>query len=257
MEKKIKKNIKETLGQNVIHRKEFNFSLTEKQFEDPTSKDYYTFTGLASTFNNIDLQDDMVMPGAFTNTIKAWNKSEADLPMLWSHNREEPIGIFKEMRETDEGLEVKGYFPQKRKDDFVENRVIPQLEIGSVRSMSIGYKLDRFEIDRTGRDEYFKLLEISLREISLVVIPANPLAVITSLKAEDIKKYDERTLEEKFTKEGVKFSYKVAKAIISALKANSSRDGTVISNRDDVNKDISAKDINKIMKKFNNILGEA
>lgn len=232
--------------------KNFGFKLINKQFDDPQNPDYYTFKGLASTFGNVDLQGEVVVRGAFKQTIKDWKKLDRDLPMLWQHNRDEPIGVFKNLKETKEGLEVTGYFPTARKDSFVEERVIPQLEIGSIRTMSISGWKKNYTIDDD--TDIWYLNELDLNEISLVTSPANPLAVITSLKAQDLEKYDIRNLEKMLTKSGVTFSQSLAKKIISMLK-NSYRDVADTGKRDVVEDDLSNNDKNDILDKLNEILG--
>lgn len=43
------------------------------------------FTAIVSVFNNVDSVRDVVMPGAFTDTLKAWAESGDPIPVIWSH----------------------------------------------------------------------------------------------------------------------------------------------------------------------------
>lgn len=143
--------------------------------DDDEDDRFFIFEGLASTFGNLDLVDDIVMPGAFKESI------EKQLPViLWQHNSHEPIGMPIEIRETIEGLFIKARLPKD--DTFVSGRVIPQLRIGSIKTMSIGFITIEFDIDLED-PRIRKLTKVDLKEISLVTFAANPKAVITGIKS--------------------------------------------------------------------------
>ena len=61
-----------------------------------------TVEGYASLFGVVDSARDMVMPGAFADTLKARNLRR--VPMLFQHDPAEPIGIWLELREDWRGL---------------------------------------------------------------------------------------------------------------------------------------------------------
>ena len=63
-----------------------------------------TFEGLASTFGNVDLDGDVIEPGAFKDSIK----QPGAVKLLWQHDAKQPIGVWKSIRETKSGLEVRG-----------------------------------------------------------------------------------------------------------------------------------------------------
>lgn len=165
----------------------FNVKALENEAADPN---FFKFEGLASTFGNIDLVDDIVMPGAFTESLK--NETPV---ILWQHRQGEPIGMPIELRETEKGLFVRAQLP--RSDDLVKGRVIPQMEVGSIKSMSIGFIVEEFTIDE---NNIRKLEKIRLKEISLVTFPANPLADVTGMKQEPITKVDIDRVNEVKTK---------------------------------------------------------
>jgi len=134
---------------------------------------YFYFEGYGSTFGNIDLGDDIVARGAFTESLK-----QRKPKLLWQHKINEPMGIFTEVYEDEKGLFVRGKMPKE--DNFVSGRVIPQMKIGSVDSMSIGFRTIITEWDK--EDEVRTLKKVDLFEISLVTIPMNPAAVVTGMK---------------------------------------------------------------------------
>lgn len=142
-------------------------------------EDYYIFEGYASTFGNRDYGDDIVMSGAFLETIAELmaSKRTGKLPALWQHDTEVPVGSYTEFREDGHGLFVKGRLPKA--DTFVSGRVVPQMKAESVTCMSIGYSTLDYVIEGGVR----LLKKLKLWEISLVTTPMNPMAHITGLKS--------------------------------------------------------------------------
>lgn len=187
-----------------------NFEVKEIKEDDDG---YFTFQGYASTYGNVDRGADIVEAGAFDETIKQYS-GEQKLPVLWQHNHDMPVGVYTEIRSDMKGLFVTGKMPKD--DAFVRDRVIPQMKVGSIRKMSIGYSVDDFEYDGDIR----KLKKLNLWEVSLVTIPMNNEADITGFKSFSIKDFDgmtERDIEKQL-RDGVKFSRESAKTIVSAIK---------------------------------------
>lgn len=134
---------------------------------------YFTFEGYASTFGNVDLGDDVILQGAFKKSLE----SNPEVPVLWQHQMAEPIGRSVQLIEDNKGLYIKAIMP---KDDWhVSGRVIPQMKIGSIKEMSIGY----FTIDSEMSNGVRQLKEIELFEVSLVTKAMNPKALINDFKA--------------------------------------------------------------------------
>lgn len=147
---------------------------------DSSGEKYFTFEGLLAAYGNVDHDNDMIEKGAFADWLtESKAAGQISVPVFWSHSSAEPIGVFptKEIKETDEGLWVKGILPKA--DSFVSGRVIPQMEVGSVRKMSIGYKVRDFEYKGSVRH----LKNIALWEGSLVALPANDNAKVTGFKS--------------------------------------------------------------------------
>lgn len=202
------------------------FTLT-KQSED---SGVYRFEGYGSTFNNVDLVGDRVIKGAFARTIDEWSRSGKNLPALWQHQKDMPIGVYESLSEDDKGLFVKGKLPLE--DSFVSGRLVPQLKIGSITAMSIGYYLWKYTIDE--ESGIWDLLEIELTEISLVTRPANPQAELTSIGKStplaDLEFLSERELEQ-ILRNGVSFSRKDAKKLVSLI-SKPNRDDYGLTERD-------------------------
>lgn len=168
-----------------MEKKQLNCKLTEIKSVDD-SEDYFIFEGYASTFGNVDRGDDIIVRGAFTETISELEKNATPIlgtkykkmmPALWQHDWAQPIGSFIEMAEDEKGLFVKALLPKD--DDFVKGRVIPQMKAGSISDMSIGFMIVEHSYEKSIR----KLEKVELYETSLVTIPMNPKAKVTNFKS--------------------------------------------------------------------------
>lgn len=139
--------------------------------------------GYGSTFDDEpDSYGDVVMKGAYTDTLAA-HKSAGTMPMmLWGHQSGElPIGDWLDMEEDDKGLFVKG---QVDLDDPVGERVHRALKRKSVRGLSIGYETLQSSPDPK-RKGVRRLEKLDLWEVSPVNFPAKHQAQITGVKGED------------------------------------------------------------------------
>ncbi|MGD8501539.1 MAG: HK97 family phage prohead protease, partial [Phycisphaerales bacterium] len=140
--------------------------------------EYFYFEGHAAVFNNIDRGGDRIVPGAFRETLSGGNS----VKILWQHKMSEPLGIPVDMHEDSKGLFVRGKMPKE--DTLVKGRVIPQMKIGAVNTLSIGYRVLEYNTEKT-EDEgtIWNLTKLELYEFSPVSIPMNPEATITGWKA--------------------------------------------------------------------------
>ena len=135
-------------------------------------------TAYVTTFNNVDKVGDVVAPGALDDFIKDFNKEpSATIPMLWQHNLDEMIGQWDKFEADSQG--VKGFgeiFTDVSRGNDVRNLI----KRGAVGSVSIGFQ----STDYVQKDDGILFKEIQLKEVSVVVNPANPRATITSAKTE-------------------------------------------------------------------------
>jgi HK97 family phage prohead protease len=161
--------------------KKIQVPFTIKQENIREDEEYFHFEGYASTFGNIDRDGDVIEKGAFLNSIDKLTKNDEKLPILWHHNIDMPLGIYLTIIEDDKGLFVKGRMPKN--DTFVKGRVIPQMQVGSVRKMSIGFWVGDSEWQTDGSKSRRHITEADLLEISPVSIPSNTQANIIAMKA--------------------------------------------------------------------------
>lgn len=130
--------------------------------------------GLGAVFRNRDLGGDIIAPGAFSKTLKA--PTQKVRPMLWMHKPDQVIGRWDSMKESDEGLVVKGILA----DTDLGNEIHTLLKMEAVRGLSIGYEVNDYSYDKSGARI---LKEIDLWEVSVVSMPMNPLATIQHVKS--------------------------------------------------------------------------
>lgn len=134
------------------------------------------FEGYASVFGMMDLGHDVVMPGAFRESIE--RRGIGGIKLLWQHDPAQPLGVWTSLEEDSRGLFVRGALdlcqPKSRE-------VLSLLKQGALDGLSIGY---RTEIDRKDPETGLRRLErIDLWEISLVTFPLLPQARVRSVKA--------------------------------------------------------------------------
>ena len=137
--------------------------------------DGWSFSGYASTFGNIDEGGDVVLRGAFTNSL-----AQRVPRLLWQHDMSEPIGRVVQLKEDDRGLH--GDFLISRTGRGHDAYVL--LKDGAIDSMSIGYIPEEQEFD--DQHNVRKLKSVDLLEISLVSIPMNEEARVTAVKAKQL-----------------------------------------------------------------------
>lgn len=140
-----------------------------------------TFSGLAATWD-LDLGGDVIHRGAFRETIEDWRKGSKALPLLDSHNYFSilsAVGKLTDAKETKAGLQTDWKVIPGPDGD----RVLDRLEAGVVDSMSIGYVAKAFDFSESEKEEgpfdlIRNLRKVELREVSLVLFPMQPNALI-------------------------------------------------------------------------------
>ncbi|WP_448216282.1 HK97 family phage prohead protease [Endozoicomonas sp. 2B-B] len=156
--------------------------LTKKRLDAPLKiksvSESGEFSGYGSVFGVKDSYSDIVLPGAFKESLNHWQE-KAQLPaMLWQHRMDEPIGVYTKMEEDDEGLYVEGRLLID--DDSLAKRAHAHMKAGSLSGLSIGYSLNDYEWDKD--KGAWLLKDIDLWEVSLVTFPANDEARISDVK---------------------------------------------------------------------------
>jgi uncharacterized protein len=132
------------------------------------------FSGYAAIFDVPDKGRDIIRAGAFAHSLQS--RSRYDVPLLWQHDQQEPVGIIESLREDARGLHITA----KLSLDSNRGRdAYALIKDGALSGLSIGYRA-RAAKPVPGRN-LRELQEVELIEISLVTLPMQPLARLTSL----------------------------------------------------------------------------
>jgi len=127
--------------------------------------------GLAAGYGNVDYGGDVMLPGSVTKSIQG----RKSIPMLMFHDQKRPVGAWTEFQETGEGLLVKGRFAMST---MAGKEAHAMTKDGALGGLSVGYNTLRDRVVGKARH----LIEVALHEVSLVTIPMNSKAIITSVK---------------------------------------------------------------------------
>src|SRR5689334_7852718 len=120
--------------------------------------------GYASLFGQVDQARDMIMPGAFAETLTA--RGLRRVPMLFQHDPSEPVGIWLELREDHRGLLARGrLIPEVARG----RELLSLVRAGAIDGLSIGFRTAKARIDPKSRIR--RIYAVDLWEISIVTFP--------------------------------------------------------------------------------------
>jgi HK97 family phage prohead protease len=143
------------------------------QLELKAITDEGTFTGFASVYDIIDSDNDIIRAGAFTESL-----GRRKVKMLWQHRQDKPIGLFTNVRESGNTLEVEGQLNLKTRLGAEAYELLKQ---GAIDGLSVGFMTKESEYDNESRTRIITKAE--LYETSLVTFPANEAAKIFAIKS--------------------------------------------------------------------------
>lgn len=134
--------------------------------------------GYASLFGQLDQGRDIVLPGAFTETLQ--KRPTKRVRMLYQHDAGEPIGVWSELAEDRRGLKARGRILLETARG---KEVHALIKGGAIDGLSIGFRtaMSKFDSKQNAR-----LLErVDLWEVSVVTFPLLETARITAVKSFD------------------------------------------------------------------------
>lgn len=147
------------------------------------------FTALVAVFGNVDHGGDVIVPGAFKNSLAEWEASGAPIPVIWSHQWADPmshIGHVIEAEETADGLLVTA---QLDLDNPTGAQVFKLLDQKRVKEFSFGYDVvDAGPVTVDGVDAW-ELRQLDLIEAGPTLRGMNPETQLLGTKSdEDIRR---------------------------------------------------------------------
>ena len=166
-----------------------NYNATIKDLDVATG----IVTGYFSQFNSIDLDGDVIMPGAFTKTIaeRGPDSSKPEIAYLWQHDTYKPLGKLMVLREDNFGL----YFEAKMSDTTYGQDALKLYRDGVITQHSIGYQVIKsVETTIDMEEEVDQIYEVKLWEGSAVTFGANPNTPFTGFKSAEEREDRIKTL---------------------------------------------------------------
>lgn len=141
------------------------------------------FEAIVSVFGNKDSYGDVVMPGAFANTLAEWESKGDPIPVYFSHRMDDPdynIGYVLEAKETDQGLWVKA---QLDIADPTPTSKAPQVHrlLKGRRITQFSFAYDVISDKKVG--DVNELHEMKLYEVGPTPIGANQETELLAVKA--------------------------------------------------------------------------
>lgn len=143
--------------------------------------DYGYIEGYASVFNVVDSYGDTVLPGAFKKTLKERLKN-GSIKLLDQHRTSTTdalIGVIEEAYEDDKGL----WFKARFSCTALAQNARTKIKEGILDALSIGYRTIKGDPDK--ETDGYKIKEVKLYEISLVIWGANPNTFVEAVKSEE------------------------------------------------------------------------
>lgn len=167
--------------------------IAEFKLSGSGSNSVMTFSGYAAVFGNVDAYGDVIVQGAFADTI-AYAKATGQWPAMllqhggWGIGADDmtPIGIWTALEEDAYGLKAEGKLADtgRGKEAYGLLKMEPR---PAINGLSIGYVAKSWEPRSRPEDPRRKLTKIDLLEVSLVTFPANSKARISSVKSATIR----------------------------------------------------------------------
>lgn len=139
------------------------------------------FEALVSVFGNVDRVGDRVVKGAFKKSLGSWKDSGDPIPVLWSHDWQNPeshIGAVTTAEETDDGLVVKGALDISTNPRAAS--IAKLLTERRVREWSFSYEVGD---ERKAKDGANELLELEIIEVGPTLKGMNPATQTLAAKA--------------------------------------------------------------------------
>lgn len=147
------------------------------------------FEAIVSVFNTVDSVGDIVMPGAFKDTLAGFADSSAPVPVVWSHDWKDPfshIGYSVSAEEVETGLKIRGKLDIENNPKAMQ--VYRLLKGGRVRDFSFAYEIEDggFREAKDGEDDLatpYELRKLNLYEVGPCLVGAHRDTELLDIKA--------------------------------------------------------------------------
>ena len=136
-------------------------------------------TGYAASFNTLDSDGDIILPGAFTKSIRDSGPSSVQprIKHLLNHNTSQPLGLPETLKEDGQGL----YYESKTGTHALGVDFLKMVDSGLITEHSFGFATIK---KTSNKDNTNNLHELKLWELSpLTAWGANHRTPLTGVKA--------------------------------------------------------------------------
>ena len=183
---------------------------------DAAGQDQGIVTAYVSVFGNKDSYGDVVVPGAFAGDVAAFEAGEKLIPVIWSHQRQDPmafVGDVTALKEDETGLLVM--------DEPLAKKSYGLVKSGRVNQWSFGYRVNEGAWVETADESYYELRSLSLHEVGPTLVGANSETRTVEAKSADSPQKAGRTISSATRKalESAKAALSAANEEIDALIA--------------------------------------
>ena len=150
------------------------YEIKNTSFELKEINEDGTIIGYGAVFDVKDNGGDIITKGAFSRSLNTGKK----VKMLWQHKRDEPIGVWNEIKSDDNGLLLKGQLALETQQG---RETYALLKMGALEGLSIGFIPVQVDFDEKGTR---LLQEVNLKEVSIVTFPMNEEANVLAVKSD-------------------------------------------------------------------------
>jgi len=165
------------------------------------------FSGYGSVFGVVDSYKEVVLPGAFAESLKVRRPA-----MLWQHRSSEPIGVYTLVKEDSVGLYVEGKLALKTVRGAETYEL---LKMDALNGLSIGFVSREDSYDKVTGVRSLKAVD--LWEVSPVTFPANESARVSSVKS--VEQIATLSDAEAYLRDAGGLSRREALAIVARIKS--------------------------------------
>lgn len=180
------------------------------EIKEVTSKG--EFSGYGSVFNTTDQGGDIIVKGAFVQSLAELKAKGRSPAMLWQHKSAEPCGVYTTVTEDSHGLYIEGQLALKTQRGAEAYEL---MQMKALSGLSIGFITRDDSYDQKTGVRTIK--QADLWEISLVTFPMNDDSRIQQVKS--IEEIDSLSAAERFLRESGSFSRAQSVAIVSRIKS--------------------------------------
>lgn len=144
------------------------------------------FHAIVSVFDNVDSYGDVVLPGAFTDTLAAWAEKGDPIPVIWSHRWDDPdchVGVVVAAEERETGLWVHGRIDIDADAPLKAKQVHRLLKGRRVTQFSFAYDVTDAGWGKRDDREVYELRALDIHEVGPCLIGANQETELLAAKA--------------------------------------------------------------------------